>query len=92
MSSDQLGEIEDVMRGRIGKVLLTGLHHGHDAIVLGAWGCGAFGNDPRIFARLFKESIDKDVSGAYRKIVFAIVDAWQDRRTIGPFREVFGEG
>jgi hypothetical protein len=41
---------------------------------------------------LFKESIDNDVSGAYRKIVFAIVDSWKDRRTIGPFREVFGEG
>ena len=90
MSPDQLGEIEDVMRGRIRKVLLTGLYHGHDAIVLGAWGCGAFGNDPRLFARLFKESIDNDVSGAYRKIVFAIVDSWEDRRTIGPFREVFG--
>jgi uncharacterized protein (TIGR02452 family) len=68
------------------------LEPGDDAIVLGAWGCGGFGNDPSLLARLFKESIDTDFPGAYRRIVFAIVDTWEDRRTIGPFREVFGVG
>jgi len=88
----RMGEIEEAMRGRIRKVLSVGLLHGHDAIVLGAWGCGAFGNDSSLMARLFKESIRVDFPGAYNRIVFAIVDTWEDRRTIGPFREVFGVG
>ena len=61
-------------------MLSVGLLHRHDAIVLGAWGCGAFGNDPSLIAGLFKESIEKDVPGGYRKIVFAIVDTWEERR------------
>ena len=73
-------------------MLSVGLLHRHDAIVLGAWGCGAFGNDPSLIAGLFKESIEKDVPGGYRKIVFAIVDTWEDRRTIGPFERAFGIG
>ncbi|MGD2122648.1 MAG: TIGR02452 family protein [Gemmatimonadota bacterium] len=87
---DRHHEIEAAMRARIRKVLLVALLHGHDAIVLGAWGCGAFENDPRMMAELFKASIEEDVPGRYKKIVFAIVDTWPDQRTIGPFREVFG--
>ena len=86
----EMDEVPEAMRGRIRKVLSVGLLHGHDAIVLGAWGCGAFGNDPRLMARLFKESIETDFPGAYKRVVFAIVDTWEDRRTIGPFREVLG--
>ena len=84
-------EIEGAMRGRIRKVLSVGHLHGHNAIVLGAWGCGAFGNDYRSMATLFKECFEADFSGSYERIVFAIVDTWEDQRTIGPFREVFGD-
>lgn len=85
-------EIEDAMRGRIRKVLAVGLKHGHDAIVLGAWGCGAFGNDARTMAGLFREQICGDFRGAYRRIVFAIADWSREERFIGPFRKVLGEG
>ena len=47
--------IEPTMRARIRKVLAVGLAHGHLDIVLGAWGCGAFGNDPGLIAKLFGE-------------------------------------
>jgi uncharacterized protein (TIGR02452 family) len=36
------GEIAPAMWQRIVKVLAIGVLHGHDSIVLGAWGCGAF--------------------------------------------------
>ena len=38
---------------RIHKVLTIGRIHGHPAIVLGAWGCGAFGNNSEDMAPLF---------------------------------------
>ncbi len=49
--------------------------HGHDSIVLGAWGCGAFHNDPEMIARLFKEALTGDLQGAYRHVVFAVTAA-----------------
>lgn len=83
-------EITGVMWQRILKVLAAGVAHGHDAIILGAWGCGAFGNDGNEIARLFHTALDENFRGAYRKVVFAIVDWSVEQRFIGPFEEVFG--
>ena len=73
------------MRSRIAKVLEIGLTHGHDAIVLGAWGCGAFGNDPTLVAGLFRDALTGPYRGAYRRVEFAILDWSPERRFLGPF-------
>ena len=52
--------IEEIMRRRINKVLRIGASNNHDGIVLGAWGCGAYGNDPWLIAGLFKSEIDNN--------------------------------
>jgi len=82
-------DIEKLMWSRILKVLSIGLHHGHDGIVLGAWGCGAFNNDPWQIARLFHRAIHDNFRGSWRKIIFAIVDFFVDKMFIGPFEKVF---
>ena len=42
-------------------------------LVLGAWGCGAFQNEPASIAKAFREYILKaDSSGSFDNIVFAI--------------------
>lgn len=41
-------------------MLRIGLHHGHDAILLGAWGCGAFRNLPEHMAQLFHEVLNEE--------------------------------
>ena len=76
---------------RIVKVLYIGLAKSHDAIVLGAWGCGAFGNDGHEIAGLFRKALAGNFQGAYRVVAFAIVDWSSEKRFIGPFREVFGD-
>lgn len=86
----RLSALETVFRWRIAKVLAVGRAHGHQTIVLGAWGCGAFGNDPVLVARLFEEALGGAFRGAYREVRFAIYDAWEDHRTIGPFLARFG--
>jgi len=82
-------EILHVFRERIAKVLWIGLEHGHDAIVLGAWGCGAFGNDGNVVSKLFQEQISQNFPGAYQRIIFAIVDWSDEKQFIRPFEEVF---
>jgi uncharacterized protein (TIGR02452 family) len=66
------------MRRRIIKVLAVGVLHGHDSIVLGAWCCGAFGNDANEIAALFERALQNNFKGAYRRVIFAIVD-WSEK-------------
>lgn len=78
--------IEAAFRSRIAKVLRVGAAHGHDTIVLGAWGCGAFGGDPHVVARAFAEALAGPFAGVYRRVVFAIRDHSGDEGMIGTFR------
>jgi uncharacterized protein (TIGR02452 family) len=89
MAPERKGEIGPAMWLRILKVLSIGVKHGHDAIVLGAWGCGAFGNDGREIAALFQKALEENFKGAYRQVIFAIVDWSRERRFIGPFEVAF---
>lgn len=82
-------EIQAAFRERIAKVLAIGLRHAHNTIVLGAWGCGAFGNDGNMVSKLFQQALVGKFRGAYRKVVFAIVDWSDNERFIGPFKRTF---
>ncbi|MFN3200148.1 MAG: TIGR02452 family protein [Bradymonadia bacterium] len=67
-------EIGAAMRGRVAKVLAIAAHYGHQDIVLGAWGCGVFRNDPELMASLFAEALHGDFDGVFRHVCFAILD------------------
>ena len=73
---------------RIRAVLAAAVAEQHPAVVLGAFGCGAFGNPPADVARLFAEVLGSDeFRGALELVVFAIVDPKQaDRGNIPTFR------
>ena len=82
-------ESRELLRRRIRRVLDVARAYGYETLVLGAWGCGAFGNDPNTTALDFREALGKEYSGWFSEIVFAVTDWSQDRRYLGPFREVF---
>ena len=44
-----------------------------DTVVLGAWGCGAFGHDPGEIAELFAELLRGEFVGCFRVVAFALV-------------------
>lgn len=83
-------EIPKVMKGRIDRVLTVAALHQRDVLILGAWGCGAFGNDSHQIASLFHEALVGKFRGVFSSIVFAITDWSPDSRFIGPFLELFG--
>lgn len=63
------------IKNKIRTIFRMGLVHGHDSLVLGALGCGAFRNPPRHVARLFHEVMDEpEFRNRYRLVVFAILD------------------
>jgi len=79
----------DLLRDRIGRVLAIMTAYGYEAVVLGAWGCGAFGNDPRTTATDFRAALEGPFLGAFREVVFAVADWSPERRFLGPFRDAF---
>ncbi len=79
----------DLMEQRIHRVLEISRAFGHTELVLGAWGCGAFANDPHRTAEDFRQALEGDFAGVFSEVVFAITDWSPDRRFLGPFREVF---
>ena len=57
-------------------------------LVLGAWGCGVFGNDPRDVAKIFHEFVDRS-PGLFDRIVFAVYDTSPDQSTLKAFQSEF---
>jgi uncharacterized protein (TIGR02452 family) len=87
---DRGAEVRAAMARRVRKVLAVMAGHGHDAAVLGAWGCGVFKNDPDVVAELFREALAARFTGAFARVVFSVLDWSADRHFIRPFEERFG--
>lgn len=82
---ENLHRIEPTMLARTEKLLALAVVHGHDTLVLGAWGCGVFRNDPAAVATWFHQHLvhNPAFSGAFRQVVFAVLD--RDER-LGSYR------
>jgi len=81
--------IGPTMARRIDQVLAIAVEQGNDVLVLGAWGCGVFQNDPEQVATLFFDALKGKFKGCFRRIVFAIFA--KDPRFAGPFERLFNE-
>lgn len=71
------------------KILQIAENLKHKNIILGAWGCGAFGNDPELIANSFKKAL-KEIP-AFKHICFAIYDKRDGTPVFNTFLNVFGE-
>lgn len=85
-------EVRATMERRIGRVLAIAALHGHSALVLGAWGCGVFRNDPTEVAGLFAAALAGPFRGAFAEVIFAVLDRSPECRFIGPFERAFARG
>lgn len=68
---------EKIVYQRIRNMLRFAAYSGYRELVLGAWGCGAFGNDARMVSDAFdRELKNMEYNGKYpfRKVGFAVLD------------------
>jgi uncharacterized protein (TIGR02452 family) len=63
---------ENLTREKLRSILWTAQHHGHDAVVLGPIGCGAFKNDPNIIAKIYNELLSTEFKNCFKVVVFSI--------------------
>lgn len=69
----ELMEVEPTMVRRGHRILEVAGHHKTDVLILGAWGCGVFGNDPGFVANMWRNHLVRgDFRGAFREVIFAI--------------------
>jgi uncharacterized protein (TIGR02452 family) len=64
------GEVPEILRRRAARILAVAAAHGHRRLVLGAWGCGVFGNDPATVAEAFAAALARHPMD---EVVFAVL-------------------
>jgi len=72
----ELDDLLPTFRRRIGQLLAVALMRDQTSLVLGAWGCGVFRNDPTAVANLFAEFLlpGGPFATAFEHVTFAILD------------------
>ena len=85
MEQEELPNLENILRSRIRGMLRTAAAEGYTRLVLGAWGCGNFGNDPELVARLFHENL----TGNFEEVTMAVFDNSEDQYRYSCFAKYF---
>lgn len=59
-----------VYKSRIRNIVNSAILNDADCLILGAWGCGAFCQDPKLISQAFVEVLN-EMSGGFKKVIFA---------------------
>ncbi len=78
--------LEVVISKRIERIVRVMAAFNHRTIILGAWGCGAFGNDPYVVARAFKKHLNS--YPYFDNIIFSV---YANEDNLTAFEETFDE-
>lgn len=73
---------------RARNILYTALRYNVDILVLGAFGCGAFKNNPYVVAKAYKDAL-KDYATQFKEIEFAIYCKGYETENYDAFAEEF---
>ena len=87
ISPDELAQIHE---NRCRKILAVAQAQNVEVVILGAFGCGAFGNPPEIVAKGMMRAI-QDFSKAFQTIEFAIYCPPYDQRNQIAFQKVLSQ-
>jgi uncharacterized protein (TIGR02452 family) len=88
---EDINQIQDVFYDRASKLLSVFAKQGCDALVLGAWGCGVFKNDPVVVSKILADLLwpDRKFYGRFKTVLFSILDNTKTNFIISPFYTQF---
>lgn len=91
---ERAADLPSALARRAERVLETAVAHGYRRLVLGAWGCGVFQNDPAHVADAFRVPLDEGgrFHGHFEHIVFGVLDRTRGAVTRAAFERAFGAG
>lgn len=73
LSQTELRKLNDLLYHRCKKIVLCAIDKGNEALVLGSFGCGVFGNDPKDVSEIFHRIlVTEKLEKHFQKVVFAI--------------------
>lgn len=88
-----VGRIGSEMEDRIDHVMTVAACMGHRNLVLGAWGCGVFQNDPIQIAGLFASLLNsKRFRGVFQRVRFSVLDNTKGLATFAAFENEVSHG
>jgi uncharacterized protein (TIGR02452 family) len=84
-------DLPRALAGRAGRVLETAAHHGPRRLVLGAWGCGVFRNDPAEVAGAFRALLGPGgrFAATFTHVVFGVLDRTEGDTVRAAFERAF---
>ncbi|GAB2936489.1 TIGR02452 family protein [Streptomyces mayteni] len=88
-SPDRAVDVADVLAERAERVLAVAARHGVRELVLGAWGCGVFANDPDEVAAAFDRALTGH-GAAFSRVVFAVWHRTPESANRVAFEKRFG--
>ncbi|MEV8354319.1 TIGR02452 family protein [Streptomyces niveus] len=93
---EETPRIPATLAARAERVLEVAVAGGYRRLVLGAWGCGVFRNDPAAVAGAFRALLVRPADGPggrfaghFDQVVFAVLDRTADSATLAAFRRTF---
>lgn len=73
-------ELRNIFKSRIRSIFEAVIENNVEALILGAWGCGAFNNPPELVALAFKDVLlEERYSHAFDKVVFSVYSPSPDK-------------
>lgn len=90
-SQEEVLKINYTMLSRTEKLLSVAAKHEYKVLILGAWGCGVFKNNPGDVARYFYHHLVENLqlNHCFEKVVFAVLDNSKDEANIKEFQAIF---
>lgn len=82
-------DLQSLHEKRLRRILSIAAAKGNEAIILGAFGCGAFLNDPEVVAQASK-TVVREFSHVFKKIEFAVYCGPYDQRNFLVFQRCLG--
>jgi uncharacterized protein (TIGR02452 family) len=90
---ERAGELGTALAVRAERVLETAAAHGYRRLVLGAWGCGVFRNDPAQVAGAFRTLLGPGgrFASVFERVTFGILDRTPGGTVRAAFERTFPE-